>query len=133
MSAIWSCSDMTLSVPRSVPDILTAAAREAFDLHRMADELQCTIAALSTDLGPGRRRVRPEVLTGCQAADVLSQRLAGLVLYLNCLAIAAPQDALMDTTAAEGVLPMADQAALLGGRARIVEAEPSGELELFDV
>ncbi len=124
---------MTVSAPRSVAEILVATAGEVETLAQMADDVQSAIVALSAGLGAGATTGRPEALVGCQAADMLSQRLSGLALYLNCLAIAAPQDALMDSAAAALALPLADQAATLGGWSRQHEADPSGELELFDV
>jgi hypothetical protein len=122
---------MTQAALRSVQDILLAAAGEASELVGLAEDLQLAIVGL----GAGMAGARPEVLMGCQAADMLSQRLSGMVLYLNCLAAAAPEGVVIDTGAAARALPLAEQAAALGGRARRVDPEPdpNGELELFDV
>jgi hypothetical protein len=123
---------MTSSAPQSVADVLIAAAGEALDLAQMADDLQSVIVALSAGADAEGAKVRSEVLVGCQAADMLSQGITGLALYLNRLAASAPDGVMMDAAAAARTLPLGDQAARLGGWARPREAEASGELELFD-
>ena len=117
---------------RPLRKTLEVCAGELAELSRLADRLQTTVAML----GAGAGQPRAELLTECQSADVLHQRIAGLALFMARLAKAAPEGALIDAAGSAGCLTLAEQAARLGGLRRAAdiaaEAGPSGELELFD-
>ena len=115
---------------RPLDQTLDVCAAELAELARMADRLQTTVAVLSA----GAPRV--ELLTECQSADLLYQRIAGLAVFMARLAGVAPNDTLIDAPGAAGCLPLADQAVRLGGLRRVGDQiphpAPSGDMELFD-
>ena len=94
----------------------------------MADELQATIVLM------GASATDPNLVVGCQSADLLSQRLSGLVRLLENLALATPGNAVLDFDPVGRGITLASQAARFGGGAPPPPAlESAGDLELFDV
>ena len=107
---------------------LSHAAAEAADLVRLADGLQGAIAEMAAQ----DRRLSARSIVEAQAADRLSQRLAGLAAYLDALACAAPAEARCDVAAAVIGLTLAEQARRLAGLPAEAEIPADeGELTLF--
>ncbi|MDB5438439.1 MAG: hypothetical protein JWM33_866 [Caulobacteraceae bacterium] len=113
---------------RPVRQILQALSDEAAALAVLADGLQSTIVLLADS-----PQVRLDTLLSCQSADLLSQRLAGLQLFLGALSRTAPIGWMIDPESAASSLPLADQAACLACVPARADRESSGELEVFDV
>jgi len=88
---------------RPLSQSLDLVAREVTDLAAIGDQLQGLIARLVV-AGDS------SALVEAQAADLLSQRLAGLAAFVRALATAAPQDAAADIANALRVLTLAEQA-----------------------
>lgn len=108
---------------------LSYAALEVIDLVRLADGLQVAIS----EMAARDRRLSARAIIEAQAADRLSQRLAGLAAYLNALADAAPDDARADVEAAVIGLTLAEQARRLSGlpAGAALPDDADGELMLF--
>lgn len=115
---------MAVTYVRPISEVLDAAVLEVQELVHMADELQATIVLM------GVSGDDPGMVIGCQAADLLSQRLSGLVQLLENLALATPGNAVLDFDPVG--LTLASQAARFGGGAP-PPLESAGELDLFDV
>jgi hypothetical protein len=119
---------MAVTYVRPISEVLEAAVLEVRELVHMADELQATIVLL------GVSAADPAMVIGCQSADLLSQRLSGLVQLLENLALATPGNAVLDFDPVGRGLSLASQAARFGGGAPPPPAlESAGELDLFDV
>lgn len=110
---------------QALPDILGRAADEAVELTHMSNDLQAMVARLVAE-GADLR-----ALEDAQAADLLTQRLAGLAIILRALARSAPPEAAADTEAALAGLPLADQARRLGGRPATPSSD-AGDFSLWD-
>ena len=120
---------MTDSVSlRSFDESLGQAVVELSDLARIADRLQSVVAQLA-----GHGALAGEHLIGeCQLADLLSQRLLGLAIFLTALAAAAPQGATIDVFDAVQDITLWEQARRLSGFApHEAGAVGAGELALF--
>ena len=116
---------------RPIAEPMRLAAREAAELVKLSDGLQIVIARLAACEG----RPSAELVMEGQAADLLSQRLSGLSVFLEALADAAPKDARTDVRAAIDGLLLAKQARKLAGPAAAVDAaDPvdAGDLCLFE-
>lgn len=118
---------MAATYVRPISEVLEAAVLEVKELAHMADELQSTIVQL------GVADADPNMVIGCQSADLLSQRLAGLVHLLENLALATPGNAVLDFDPVGCGLTLGSQAARFGGGAPSPVLESAGELDLFDV
>ena len=91
---------------RPLSESLDLVAREVTDLAALGDQLQNLIARLLVSGSPADASAVVEA----QAADLLSQRLAGLAAFVRALASAAPADAAADIANALRVLTLAEQA-----------------------
>lgn len=112
---------------------LRMAAEEIAELARMADELQRMIVRVTETNAPRDL----QFMTEFQAADLLSQRLAGIAMFLNVIADSAPETAVADVDAAVLDLTLAEQARRLrGSRAADTFAPPEpeahGEFQFFE-
>ena len=90
---------------------LDLVAQEASDLVALGDQLQGVISRLVGAALPSD----PSILVEAQAADLLSQRLAGLASFVRALADAAPSGLAADIEAALKALTLAEQARRLSG------------------
>lgn len=112
---------------RPLAEPLHLAAVEIADLARVADGVQHVIARLAAGAPPDAA-----LMADAQAADLLTQRLAGLAAFLRALSAAAPAGAVTDVHAAVMDLTLAEQARRLGGPPPpAANAEPYGDLDLF--
>jgi hypothetical protein len=111
---------------RPLAEPLRLAAIEIADLARVADGVQGVIAELSALARPSA-----ELIAEAQAADLLTQRLAGLAAFLRTLSDVAPADAVADVHAAVMHLTLAEQARRLAGPAQRIACEVADELDLF--
>jgi hypothetical protein len=114
---------------RPLADTLTAVAHEMADLAGLAEKLQGVIADLVAHGGV----LGAHAAVDCQAADALSQRLAGMAEFFHRLAEAAPQAVEIDAASATRTLSLSDQADRLAGQQSPRSAGGTGELELFGV
>ncbi len=118
---------------RPLSEPLRLAAEEIAELARMAEDLQHTIARATEASGsPGL-----QLMTEFQAADLLSQRLAGIAMFLNVIADSAPETAVTDVDAAVLDLTLAEQARRLRGprpAEKFAPPEPAahGEFQFFE-
>lgn len=96
---------------RPLAEPLQLAALEVAELARLGDTLQGLIARLAGCIASPD----PALLAEAQAADLLSQRLAGLAAFLRALAAAAPDGVTTDVHAAVMDLTLAEQARRLSG------------------
>ena len=87
--------------------ILTNLGREIAEARDLAMSLECVVEALG-------RHADPAEQIECQVADLLTQRLHGLALYVQGLA-ATPAQVRLDARPAASALPLADQAKRLAG------------------
>ena len=114
------------SSAQPLPEILGRTADEAADLARLSDGLQGMVARLVAE-GANLR-----VLEDAQAADLLTQRLAGLAAILRGLARVASPEVSADIGAALAALPLADQARRLAGHAAPAPADDDDLFLLWD-
>jgi len=112
---------------RPLAETLSAAAFEMAEMERLAEGLQVVIADLVAHGGV----IGAHGAVECQAADALTQRLAGMAAFFRHLAVNAPPDARIDAAAAAEGLTLADQAVRLAGSTVGFEPSNAGELELF--
>lgn len=115
------------AVARPLSQSLGLVASEVAELARLGDRLQGVISRMAATLGAPDA----DTLEEAQAADLLSQRLAGLAAFVQALALAAPQDATADIRAAVNALTLAEQARRLSGPFHALPAEPEDELTTF--
>lgn len=109
-------------------DALDRATTELTDLGRLGDRLELMVERLSRRHGI----VDPELIAEAQAADLLSQRLAGVAAFVGGLAAATPVEVSIDILAAVSGLTMAEQARRLTGPLAVDRQDaPTGELTLF--
>jgi hypothetical protein len=119
-------SDERVLRPLSEP--LHLAAREVGELVALSERLQALLAQLMRESEPSVAR-----MVEAQAADLLSQRLAGVQSYLAALSAVAPLGAQIDVAPAVMSLMLAEQAHRLGHRLQPTAAvEDDGELHLFE-
>lgn len=114
---------------RPIAEPMRLAAREAADLVQLSDGLQIVIARLAACEG----LPSAELVMEGQAADLLSQRLAGLAAFLDALADAAPEDARTDVRAAVDGLLLAEQARKLSGPAAAFEPFETADVDAGDL
>jgi len=112
---------------RPLSQSLDLVAGEVAELARLGDQLQRVISRLAATLGAPD----PDTLKEAQAADLLSQRLAGLATFVQALAHAAPRDATADIAAAVNALTLTEQARRLSGPFHPSPAEPGDDLTTF--
>jgi len=112
---------------RPLSQSLDLVASEVAELAKLGDRLQGVISRLAATLGAPD----PDTLEEAQAADLLSQRLAGLATFVQALAQAAPHDATLDIRAAVNALTLAEQARRLSGPFHALPGEPGDELTTF--
>ena len=118
-----------LATVRPLTESLTLVADEVDDLVRLGETVQTVISRLAVGAGG-----LPDValMVDAQAADLLSQRLAGLADFVRALADAAPCDLSADIEDAVRALTLSEQARRLAGPVVAPAAEPSGgELTTF--
>ncbi|HEY3949186.1 hypothetical protein [Phenylobacterium sp.] len=119
---------------RPLSEPLHLAVAELAELAALSERLQHAIARVTE----ARGAPDADFLTEAQAADLLSQRLAGLAAFLRVIAATAPQGVTTDVHAAVMGLTLAEQARRLGGLppgaadTAAAEAPDSGELQLFE-
>jgi hypothetical protein len=113
---------------KSFRDALFDAAFETTELARLADGLQGVIGLLCARVP----ELPAELMAECQAADLLSQRISGLAMFLALVAAGAPDHIRVELNAVAQALPLGDQARRLCGAEGSSAASP-GELEVFDV
>ena len=106
---------------RPIDGVLRDLGREIAAARDLALRLELVVEALGAHADPAQ-------MIDCQAADLLTQRLGGLTLYVEQLA-RAPVRACLDIAPAAAALPLRDQARRLLGEAADVPA--SGDLTLF--
>jgi hypothetical protein len=111
---------------RPLSQSLDLVAREVTDLVVLGDQLQDLISRLVT----AHARDDPSAVIEAQAADLLSQRLAGLAAFVRALADAAPDDVAADIDSALRVLTLTEQARRLSGPAT-TPAPDAGEVLTF--
>ena len=112
-----------------VREALEVAAVELTDLARLSGQIETIIANLVAHAGD----VTPALLSDCQVADLLSQRLVGVASFLAALAKSAPADAAVDVFDAVRAITLTEQASRLSGRCSSVEPFlGDGELALFE-
>jgi len=106
---------------------LGLVAHEVSDLVRLAERLQTVIAHLAAG-GPA-----PDlnILIDAQAADLLTQRLAGLAVFVQALSQAAPVEVSADVEAAVRALTLSEQARRLSGIISAVQPEGAGDTLTF--
>ena len=114
-------------VMRPLAEPLRLAAGELGDLVNLSERLQALLAQLMREAAPSTQR-----MVEAQAADLLSQRLAGVQSYLTALAEAAPTEAQIDVAPAVMGLLLGEQAQRLSHRAAATVAAEDGELQLFE-
>jgi len=107
---------------RPLAESLDLVAREVTDLVALGDQLQALISRLVVAAAPSD----PSALIEAQAADLLSQRLAGLAAFVGALADAAPADVSADIENALRVLTLTEQARRLSNPAS-PPADDAGE------
>lgn len=107
---------------RPLAESLDLVAREVTDLVAVGDQLQELISRLVLSAGPSDTAA----LIEAQAADLLSQRLAGLASFVRALADAAPDDVAADIDDALRLLTLTEQARRLSnpGKAPVEMGEP---------
>ncbi len=101
---------------------LCNVARELAEARALALRLERLVAALAVHAGDAD-------IAECQAADMLTQRLDGLAVYVGALAAHAPEEAVIDAARAMRGVTLSDQARRLAGLA--ASPAPSGDLTLF--
>ena len=111
-----------------IGDALAVIAGELADLARLGDQVEAIIADLVGQAG----KVSPDLLRRCQAADLLSQRLAGVAAFVNAVGQVAPANVTFDVLAAVRTVTLADQANRLSGRSVTALQSAHGELALFE-
>lgn len=122
-----------MSTPRAAMPCLRQSldlvAQEAHDLVLLGDEVQGVISRLVAAAMPRD----PSLMIDAQAADLLSQRLAGLANFVAALAHAAPAGLAADIEAAVRTLTLAEQARRLSGPAPAGPPPPPepGEMMIF--
>lgn len=104
---------------------LDLVAREVTDLVAVGDQLQELISRLVLASG----RSDSSALIEAQAADLLSQRLAGLASFVRALADAAPADVAADIDDALRLLTLTEQARRLSSPSQ--PPAENGELMTF--
>jgi hypothetical protein len=117
-------------VMRPLAEPLQLAAGELGDLVDLSERLQALLAQLMREAAPSTQR-----MVEAQAADLLSQRLAGVQTYLAALAEAAPIGAQIDVAPAVMGLLLGEQAQRLSLRSAApiaADADDGGELLLFE-
>ena len=119
--------DADQRVLRPLVQPLQLAAQEVGDLVVLSERLQALLAQLMRESEPSVQR-----MVEAQAADLLSQRLAGVQSYLAALAEASPIGAQIDVAGAVMSLLLAEQAHRLGDRLSAAPAADEGELQLFE-
>jgi len=120
--------DADQRVLRPLAEPLQLLAGEVGDLVALSERLQALLAQLMRESEPSVQR-----MVEAQAADLLSQRLAGVQSYLAALAEAAPIGAQIDVAGAVMSLLLAEQAHRLGNSLQAAAAvEDDGELHLFE-
>ena len=112
---------------RPLSQSLDLVASEVAELALLGDRIQGVISRLAATLGAPD----PDTLREAQAADLLSQRLAGLATFVQALALAAPRDATADIRAAVNALTLVEQARRLSGPYHPLPGEPGDELTTF--
>jgi len=105
---------------------LDLVAREASDLVELGDQLQGVISRLVGASLPSD----PSILVDAQAADLLSQRLAGLATFVRALAEAAPAGLAADIDSAIRTLTLTEQARRLSDPT-LTPPPDTGELTTF--
>lgn len=118
---------------RPLSEPLRLAAEELAELAVMAEALQRTIVRVAKAGGTPDLQMMAEL----QAADLLSQRLAGMATFLNVIADSAPETAVADVDAAVLDLTLAEQARRLRGprpadKYAPPEPEAHGEFQFFE-
>jgi len=111
-----------------IGDVLRVAAGELADLALLGDQVEAIIAEMVGQAGD----VSPDLLRRCQAADLLTQRLAGAAAFLGALAEAAPSNASIDVLDAVRGITLTDQAQRLSGQGVVAHQGGAGELALFE-
>jgi hypothetical protein len=109
-------------------DSLGLVAQEAADLVRLGDQLQGVISRLVSASIP----TDPTILVDAQAADLLSQRLAGLAQFVSALANAAPDGMAADIDEAIRALTLAEQARRLSGPSLAPLPDPGEVMTFWD-
>lgn len=113
---------------RTLANTLSLTAIELADLVRLGDRLEVMIARLISRHGIEDG----ELLADGQAADLLSQRLAGMAAFVAALAESTPQEVHIDVVDAVRGLTLAEQVRRLAGPATLDHDHASnGELFLF--
>lgn len=107
---------------------LGLVAQEASELVDLGDQIQGLISRLVAAALPSD----PTVLVDAQAADLLSQRLAGLAGFVKALADAAPAGLAADIEAAIRTLTLAEQARRLSGPSLIPPPDPGEVMTFWD-
>jgi hypothetical protein len=97
---------------RPLTESLSLVADEVDDLVRLGETVQAVISRLAVGAGG-----LPDagLVVDAQAADLLSQRLAGLASFVRALADAAPRDISADIEGAVRALTLSEQARRLSG------------------
>jgi hypothetical protein len=111
---------------RTLERTLAATAMELADLASIANELEHTTTGIDG-------RLDDLTISRLQMADVLTQRLAGLTVFVTALADSAPDGVSLDVGEAVLQLTLADQAARLCGAPppRVWHEQDDGDLMLF--
>ena len=113
---------------RSLDEALGRAAAELGDMAQTSERLQAVIAELMARTGPKS----VGLIADCQLADLLSQRLVGLAVFVTALAAVAPQNVPIDALDALQDVTLSGQARRLLGLGAAAEADDqAGELALF--
>lgn len=113
---------------RSISGSLGLIAQEVTDLAAIGDQLQALIARLVATAAD----TDPAAVIEAQAADLLSQRLAGLAAFLRALAATSPTDIAADIDNAVRVLTLAEQARRLSNPASSVAPDLGDPLTFWD-
>ncbi len=112
---------MADEILRPIEQVLRDLGREIAAVRDLAERLEVVVEALGAHADPGQ-------MVECQVADLLTQRLGGLALYVQTLAV-APTSALLDIGEAAAALPLRDQARRLGGD--LADADDAQDLTWF--
>jgi len=107
---------------------LDLVAQEASDLVNLGDQIQGVISRLVGAALPND----PSLLVDAQAADLLSQRLAGLANFVRALAEAAPAGLAADIEHAIRTLTLAEQARRLSGPSLTPPPDPGEVMTFWD-
>lgn len=116
--------------PRPLAQSLDLVAEDLAELVGLGERVQ---GVLSRMAAAAPRPRDANLLMDAQAADLLSQRLAGLTAFVSALADAERSDDYAAVEAAVRSLTLAEQARRLGGApASAAQSEPDGHPTFWD-